>query len=552
MNAHRLVCLFWLSQGCSPVGAPKSAAPSTTTESGTLDSPTEETGDTDVPPDSADTGDDIVHEEPVCDPLLLTQVRTWDETMTPRITGWGAAVGDFDGDGVDDVIIASRGASRLLLGGSTGLAPTDRARVDGGPLLPGSSAAATDIDNDGDIDIFLGTEPGTPDVLLYNEGDLSFRAVPLPDSSGFSGTGLFADLDGNGRLDLFVGRRLAAGATIEDILNERLPGDPSSLYLQSEAGVFTDASDRLPAFISDAHTQAAGVFDVDRDGDLDIFLANDFGPWIVPDTLLLNDGSANFASDDTCFCDLSHYGMSAAIADFNRDLSPDIYITDIGGPDLLAGFGDGTFYDATLAWGAALPAAEDQLVAWGTIPMDLDRNGWLDLPVAFGVIAEVQQDSVDLLDPTWTWSDDQRDALLMGGPDGFANQAPALGFDDPNDHRGMVRGDFDGDGRDELFVTGMRHSAYWDIAGGCPSELRLTLVGLPGNLDAIGAEVDVEVDGGLQRLWVMPTGTGSSSTPVLSVGLGHHTSVDRLTVRWPNGEEGVWTDVPAGPLTLRQ
>ncbi len=512
-----------------------------------------ETGTTTAPPtDTADTAnrDTPTWPEPSCAPLALTKRQEWDALSTPRIGGWGAAVGDLNGDGFDDVLLATRGFTRILTG-STDQLTFFEARTDTGDLLPsGSAAALADLDDDGDLDAFVGSEPGTPDVLLFNEGDLRFRVEALPASDGFTGHGVFADLDADGRLDLVVGRRLGAGATIEAIVAEQLPGDPSSLYLQTTPGVFEDASDRLPAALHDAHTQAIGALDVDTDGDLDLYFANDFGPYIVPNMLLLNDGTGRFTPSEDCFCTLSHYGMSASVADYDRDGHPDLYVTDIGGPDLLHNLGDGTFYDATVARSASIPAAEDQLVAWGATPIDLNLDGWVDLPVAFGVIAEVQRESVGELDPAWTWSDDQRDALLMGGPDGFTRMAAALAFDDPSDHRAVLTGDFDGDGRDELLLTGLLHTTYWDVGGGCDSALRVTLDGGAGNHAGIGARIDVTRHGTTRTAWMLPATTGSASAATVTFGLGEETAVDQLVVTWPDATTTTLREVPAGAVTV--
>lgn len=542
--------------GCT--GSPSSKSPAQSERPGSGDAgsgSSDGESDSGTPRDtanSADSGDTASPSwsEPTCAPISLTQRQVWDNTATPLVGGWGAAAGDLDGDGFDDLVLATRGATRVLAGGPDGLALVEPGTTTGDRLPPGSAAALADLDDDGDLDAFIGTEPDQPDLLLFNDGNFRFRVEALPDSDGFAGHGIFADIDGNGRLDLVVGRRLSAGTTIEAILDEGLPGDPSSLYLQTAPGVFEDASDRLPTSLHDAHTQAVGALDVDTDGDLDLYFANDFGPYIVPNMLLVNDGTGHFTLSDDCFCDLSHFGMSASVADYDRDGHPDLYVTDIGGPELLHNFGDGTFYDATVARSASIPAAEDQLVAWGATPLDLNRDGWVDLPVAFGVIAEVQQESVGELNSEWTWSDNQRDALLMGGPDGFTRVAPEQGFDDPSDHRVVVAGDFDGDGRDELVLAGLLHTTYWDVAGGCDHALRVSLDAGPGNHQGIGARIDVTRHGSTRTAWMLPATTGSASAPAVTIGLGEESMVDVLTVTWPDGTATTLEDVPAGAVRV--
>ncbi len=491
-------------------------------------------------------GDDTASPAPVVCPAPTLHLRQhWPVGHEPLVGGWGAAVGDFDGDGQADIVLASRRGARSLRNADGVLSPGPLL-VDGSPAPPAQAVAAADLDEDGDLDLFLGTPSGSPDLLLWNDGAFGFTATALPASDGFTGTGSFADLDGDGRLDLFVARRFEADVSLEEITSLAPPGDPSSLYLQAAPGVFTDASDRLPAAVHPAHTQEAAVLDADGDGDLDLYLANDFGPFIVPNLLLENDGHGVFSVDEDCACDLSMYGMAAAVGDATGDGLPDLWITDIGGPKLLASLPDGSFYETARALGADLGADPERLVSWGALVHDLDRDGRSDILTAFGHIAEVQRESIGLLGEGFTWSDDQHDALLLAGPAGFSDVGAALGFDSPENHRALVRIDVDGDGRSELFLAGGPTARLWGVEGGCETGLRLALDAGPGNPHGIGTRVEVAVGPHRWTGWMLPGGIGSSGELVVEAPLMGAAAADRVTLTWPDGSTQEHRDVPAG------
>jgi hypothetical protein len=78
------------------------------------------------------------------------------------------------------------------------------------------------------------------------------------------------------------------------------------------------------------------------------------------------------------------FAMGVAVGDVDRTGTPDLYITDVGGPNLLLSQGDGTYVDATAAVGADIPPEPTSMVSWGTSAVDLDADQDLDLVVTFG------------------------------------------------------------------------------------------------------------------------------------------------------------------------
>jgi FG-GAP-like repeat/ASPIC and UnbV len=261
-------------------------------------------------------------------------------------------------------------------------------------------------------------------------------------------------------------------------------------------------------------------------------LANDFGPYIVEDLLLLNEGDRFVLGDPGAH--LVHYGMGAGVGDANQDGLPDLYVTDIGGPDLLLGQGDGTFVDATLASGASLGHDPDRLTSWATRFVDIDGDLYEDLAVAFGRLDAESQEWVGTIDPEFTADEAQRDALLLSdGAGGFRDVGDDVGFDDPARVRPMTIGDLDGDHRPEVIVAGKSDLVLYHVTGGCPSRATLWVDGDDAT-PAEGARVVLDVDGHEATSWVVGTSTGSSVPPELFLGLNHMETA-KVTVVWPDG-----------------
>lgn len=471
---------------------------------------------------------------PVCDaPVVTTQ--TWETASfvpSPEAARapTGLALADLDGDDTYELVYAAMAGSVVLrtVGGELALA--SEFTMDGGPFPAALTVAAADPDRDGDQDLFLGTWKGEPDLMLWNDGAGHFTREELPESDGLATVAVFVDLDGDGALDLFVGRGHEREGSAEDVVAERLEGDPSSLYLWNEGWV--DRSDWIPAEVGPAHTLGIGPLDADLDGDIDLWLANDFGPYIVEDLLLRNEGDHFVIADPGAH--LAHYGMGVAVGDANQDGLVDLYVTDIGGPDLLVGQGDGTFVDATFASGAGLGHEPDRLTSWATRFVDMDGDLYEDIVVAFGRLDEQSQEWVTTIDPDYSAADDQRDALLLSdGAGGFRDVGDAVGFDDPARVRPMTIGDLDGDRIPEVIVAGKNDLVLYRTAGGCPSRASLWVEGDDAT-PAEGARVVLDVAGHKATSWVVGTATGSSVPPELFLGLNHEASAE-VTVTWPDG-----------------
>ena len=494
----------------------------------------------------AQVGDDTAVAAPrTCDAVTVTETAAWETEDLPERsdrshTPAGVALGDLDGDGWLDAIMAYGGGSvGLRNDGAGNLAIDDAITMDGEPLPDASAVAMADLDGDGDLDAFLGRENEALDLILWNAGDATFTSVPLDASEGAPSTGAFADFDGDGDLDLFEGVTTTDTDGF-DVLDGKGSGDGTKLYLQ-DAGVFVDATANLPQEVLHAWTFQGSPIDFDADGDLDVYMADDFGNWLGPNRLLVNDGHASFTLAEDCGCELTMFGMGAAVGDANGDGWPDVYITDIGGPNLLINAQDGTFYDATLALGADVPV-EVALTSWGTSFTDLDQDGYNDLVVTFGQLGNPK--IIDSIDDGAGWEDqeDQPEQVLFGGPDGFTRVE--TGWNDTSRTRAVAVGDLDQDGRPDLVSAGKYALRTSRTDGGCSPGVTVTLAAGGQNPAGIGSRLEVEEGGRVQTQWMLPSTTGSSNATQLFFGVEDEAT---LTVTWPDGGETV-TTVTAGSV----
>ncbi|MEM7204314.1 MAG: VCBS repeat-containing protein [Planctomycetota bacterium] len=203
-----------------------------------------------------------------------------------RDTTFAVELADVDGDGDLDLLTGNfRQRNRLYLNDGLGTFRDVTAEHMPRALDDTRALAVGDIDGDGDLDLLWGNE-GEQNRLHRNDGQGRFTdvtATQLPTDRRRTLAAAFADVDGDGDLDLVLG-------------NEIQPG----LYLNDGAGTFFDASDTMPIHGDD--TTAMLVADVDEDGDVDVILGNaDFGVFLelAQDRLYVNDGSGRFADATT-------------------------------------------------------------------------------------------------------------------------------------------------------------------------------------------------------------------------------------------------------------
>jgi hypothetical protein len=473
-----------------------------------------------------------------------TNLDTWHGSA-------GVLVADFDDDGHLDIVAPAEPYAKTYKGNPENLFDEDRALLNY-DLTYGTGGSVVDYDGDGDLDMLL-LRLFEPNVLLRNRGDGSFDDVTgdaLPPQAKFRGehapsmASSWADIDGDGDLDLFVGNY---GRPDVDLSSDE-PGWPSVLYTNNGDGTFTDVSHTLPPAVHEGYTYSAGFHDIDGDLWPDLYIVNDLG-WLTPSMLLRNERGSLVPDEGRAGLDLVSSAAGLGVGDLNADGRPDFLMPEWNTIKLMESGPDGMYLDYGPARGIAPDAHRGQETGWGAELADLNNDGLLDATVAYGHIG--------VSDPRRRNAQRQPDALYLQTDAGdFIDVAEEWHIADVGHNRGFVLADFNDDGfldiakRDVEGPSRLYLSRCDDAAW-----LRVDLRMPGGNTRAVGARVIVEA--GTQR-WERTvtaggTGYGSGGPPEVHFGLGDVAHVDRITVLWPDRRANVFEDIePRQGLRIRR
>jgi tetratricopeptide (TPR) repeat protein len=479
--------------------------------------------------------------------------------------GGGVGLIDFDDDGWLDIYLVNGcpvpwnlrdqpRPNRLYRnqGDGTFRDVTDAAGVAGRGY--GMGCAVGDYDGDGYDDLFV---TGLDQTILYrNRGDGTFEDVTARAgvaSDRWTTAAGFGDLDGDGHLDLVVITYVKI--TLDDELRcrdhagqpihcspARYAAQADLMFRNNGNGTFTEVSRSAGFEGPEGRGLGLAIADLDEDGKLDIFVANDASP----NFLFRNLGGFRFeetgatAGVATNGSGRATASMGVVADDLDGDGRIDLFITNLVNESctLLRNLGNGLFQDVTL--GAGLDAPSRPKTGFGDAALDADNDGTLDLFAANG--------HVD--DRPWANSPMAQTPLFFQGRGGgrFSVVRPEVSTSYLARQvvgRGVARGDLDNDGRPDLLVV-HRDAPLALLANRSPGGhwLGVKLRGTRSGRTPTGARVTCRTRSSTLVRWVT-SGTGylSAHDPRLWFGLGSNTMVESLEVRWPSGRVQLWTQV---------
>jgi hypothetical protein len=480
-----------------------------------------------------------------------------------EVNGGGVALLDYDADGDLDIYLVNGGIwapdagerkpRNALFRNEGSWRFTDVTKSAGvGDDGWGSGVAVADVDNDGDLDLYV-TNRG-PNVLYLNQGDGAFvmaRDCGAEDPR-WSTAASFADFNGDGLVDLYVAnyieferdsskRRGISSCSYKGQPIFCGPGgldpSPDSLFLNLGKGKFRDVSREWGVRTPKAsYGLGTLVVDVDRDGFPDVVVAND----TRPNSCFLNQRGRRFL-EGGLFLGIAYNdygvaqaGMGLASADLRGVGRDDLFVTNFEDDTntLYRAEGEQLFVESTYA--AGLGASSYRFLGWGTFFFDADGDTDLDLFVANGHVAP----QVDKVRGSVGYR--QRNQLFLAGEKGrFVESLASMPgeSESPRCSRGAAFGDLDGDGDPDVVVSNIddRPTILENLVRGRWVEVRLR--GVRSNRAAIGARVVLTVQGRRQERTIQ-SGMSWASQCELSArfGLGGATATDALRVIWPGGQ----------------
>ena len=438
---------------------------------------------------------------------------------------------DVNADGWEDILITNglgSGQNNLLyLNNEDGTFTA----VSNDPIVsdnsPSDGATFADVDNDGDLDCFVTTWHGKINYLYLNEGNGNFihdTAAVMANTHTYSETASWGDFNKDGWVDLYVSN--SGGTTKRNLF-----------YQNSGEGIFELINTGFPAI--ESHTsRAVHWIDIDRDGELDLFVSNENNE---KNDLYRNDGDGSFikiTTGDIVQSQRSSTGSSWG--DVNNDGYLDLFVANAGyfqeqNNQLFINNGDGTFTEETTE-----DLADDGGCSYGSAFADIDNDGDLDLVVANGYCNSNLKDFLYLNDGAGHFS--QNTTILFDFP-------VACSF-------GCAFGDIDNDGFLDLLIAQCQNNTnqaqqvntLFQNDGNSNNWLKVKLEGTVSNRSAIGAVVRIKAMINGQSVWQMrqiegQSGYAGQNSLIAHFGLGANSTIDSLIVEWPSGIQHIRTEV---------
>ena len=485
----------------------------------------------------------------------------------PETMGPGCAFIDYDNDGNPDILLvnsadfAGHKSKRTTLklyhnnGDGTFSDVTSRAHVDA--EIYGMGAAIGDYDNDGWDDIYV-TGLGES-RLFHNEHNGTFRDVTKTsgaNNTGYGASAVWVDYDKDGRLDLFVTNYVKwseeddlyctlDGHNKSYCTPEAYKGDSCRLFHNLGRGRFEDVTQKAGIYDPTSKALGVAIIDYDLDGWPDLAVSND----TERNKLYHNNHNGTFTEQAVqagiAFSEdgIARGAMGIDQGDFDHSGYPSLAIGNFSNQMLGLYHNEGNRFFIDIAPSSSIGRASLLSLSFGLFFFDYDLDGQEDLFVANGHI----EPDIARIQPQVTYT--QTPLLFHNlGQSRFQDVSKQLGFTRKLVARGAAYADIDNDGRPDIMLVTNGGPAYLfrNAVGSTNNALRIKTVGTRSNRDGIGATVKVSSSNGPG--WQMVR-SGSSycsqSELTLAFGLGKAAQADTVEITWPSGQRDTLRNLKA-------
>ena len=525
----------------------------------------------------------------------ITESETINHIYYNQIySGSGVAIGDLNNDGLPDIYFGGNQVKDKLYLNKGGLKFQDISETSKISRSSGWTWGVTmaDVNADGYLDIYVcrnGESMNPTDrknKLFINNKDLTFTESGIKyglADKGFSSQAVFFDMDNDGDLDMYLVNQIPDSRLFKRYKN--IPKERYQLYkdklYKNEGGTFKEVSKDIGLADGFTYGLSVSASDLNNDGWTDLYVSNDYDE---PDFMYYNNGDGTF---ENVILDkikhISRFSMGTDTGDINNDGSIDLLTLDMASEDhyrsktnmrsmnaqefkemidkgdhhqymfntLQLNNGSGSFSDIANIAGIAKTDW-----SWAGLLADLDNDGYKDIIISNGVkkdvrnndfltglYEELKTDSKDFYKMSKLAPSNPLSNYIYKNKNGyeFENVTKEWGFDLPSFSHGLSYADLDNDGDLDIVTNNMGSEAsiYKNNSNG--NYLKVEFEGSAKNTFGYGAKVIVYNKDKIQLAENSVTrGYFSSKEPNLFFGLGKEKTVDSLKVIWPDRKVQVY------------